>query len=179
MVVGIAIGMASAYLAIELGVGVEWIEVGSWRTSLAMSSERANPYTRAWVAKNFLFVLNSSETIYFETDRDCEGRRLDRSYDYKVVGKDLPALWWSVTVYGEDNFLIPNEYNKYSISSARVVKHDDGSWTIHISKDPKGENWIPLRGEGGFVIVLRLYNPDPSVYEGLSKLELPRVVREG
>ena len=178
VVVGVAIGVASAYLALELGVGVEWVHVGAWKTSLAMSSERANPYTRAWVAKNFLYVLNASETIYFETDRDDEGRKLDRSYSYKVVGKDLPARWWSITVYGEDNFLIPNEYDKYSVTSANVVRHD-GTWTIYISRDPKGENWIPLRGYGGFVIVIRLYNPDPTVYENLQGLELPRVIREG
>jgi len=178
VIVGIAIGVASAYLILELGVGVERVKNGIWKTSLVMSSERGNPYTRAWVAKNFLYALNSSEAIYFETDVDDEGRKLDRGYSYKVVGKDLPARWWSITVYGEDNFLIPNEYDKYSVTSANVVRRN-GSWTVYISKDPREENWIPLRGEGGFIIVIRLYNPDPAVYENLGKLELPRVIREG
>jgi hypothetical protein len=180
--VGIAIGIASALIALELGIGVEWveIEIGEWRISLLAGSIYANPYTRAYFAKNFLYLLNSSETIYFEAHSDSDGRRLDRSCDYKVVGKDLPTRWWSVTVYGEDNFLIPNEYNKYSVSSASAVR-SNSSWVIYISKEPKGENWIPLRGDGGFIVVLRLYNPDPIVYEKLrsGSLELPKIIREG
>jgi len=175
--VGIIFGIASAYLVINFSPAFLWIQNGVWKTSLVAGSENADPYTRAIVAKNYLYVLNKSEAIYFIAESDGE-RKLSRNCDYRVVGKDLPARWWSITVYGEDNFLIPNEYNIYSVTSANVVKKND-SWTIYISKKPKGENWIPLSGEGGFYITLRLYNPDQKVYERVESMELPKIIREG
>ncbi|MEM0301780.1 MAG: DUF1214 domain-containing protein [Archaeoglobaceae archaeon] len=173
---GIALGVISAYIMISLAPEFLWVHNGVWKTSLVAGSEKADPYTKAIVAKNYLYVLNKSEAIYFIADSDGE-RKLDRSCDYKIVGKDLPARWWSITVYGEDNFLIPNEHKIYSITSANVVKNGD-LWEVYISKDPKGKNWIPLRGEGNFYITLRLYNPEKIVYDKIAEIELPKIMKE-
>lgn len=174
---GIAIGISSAYLLLSISPDFLWIQNGVWRTSLVAGSEQADPYTRAIVAKNYLYILNRSEAIYFIAESDGE-RELKRNCDYKIVGKDLPSRWWSITIYGEDNFLIPNEHNIYSITSANVLKEGD-HWQIHVSRDPKGKNWIPLRGEGKFYITLRLYNPEKDVYEKIKEIELPSIIREG
>ncbi|MCS7144247.1 MAG: DUF1214 domain-containing protein [Archaeoglobaceae archaeon] len=173
---GVAIGMMSVYLVLSISPDFLWIQNDVWRTSLVAGSELADPYTRAIVAKNYLYVLNRSEAIYFIAKSDGE-KELDRGCDYKIVGEDLPARWWSLTVYGEDNFLIPNEYGKYSITSANVVKKGE-VWEIHISREPKGDNWIPLRGEGKFYITLRLYNPENVVYEKIKEIRLPKIIRE-
>ncbi|MCQ4152960.1 MAG: DUF1214 domain-containing protein [Archaeoglobi archaeon] len=177
ILIGIALGIISAYLILCLSPSFLWIQNGPWKTSMVAGSHQADPYTRAIVAKNYLYILNKSEAIYFIADTDGE-RRLNRNCDYRVEGIDLPARWWSITVYGEDNYLIPNEYNKYSVTSANVVRHN-GNWTVYISKNPKGENWIPLRGDGWFYITLRLYNPDKTVYENLNSLKLPKIILEG
>lgn len=174
---GVVIGVLSANLVINLAPSFLWIQNDVWRTSLVAGSEQADPYTRAIVAKNYLYVLNRSEAIYFIATSDGE-RDLDRNCDYKLVGKDLPARWWSITAYGEDNFLIPNEHNIYSVTSSNVVKNGD-SWEIYVSKEPKEKNWIPLRGEGKFYLTLRLYNPESIVYDKITEIELPKIIREG
>ncbi|MCX8172828.1 MAG: DUF1214 domain-containing protein [Archaeoglobaceae archaeon] len=177
VLLGLTFGISSAYIMLSIAPMFLWVQNDVWRTSLLAGSEQADPYTRAIVAKNYLYVLNRSEAIYFIATSDGE-RDLERECDYKIVGKDLPARWWSITVYGEDNFLIPNEYGKYSITSANVVKKD-ASWTIYVSKEPKGDNWIPIRGEGKFYLTLRLYNPEKIVYEKIDRIELPKIIREG
>jgi len=177
ILLGAVLGVVSAYLVLSLTPDFLWIKNDPWKTSMVAGSEQADPYTRAIVAKNYLYMLNRSEAIYFIADTDGE-KKLERNCDYRIEGKDLPARWWSITVYGDDKYLIPNEFGKYSVTSANVVRHN-GSWTIYISKNPKGENWIPLRGDGGFYITLRLYNPDLTVYENLERLELPKIILEG
>ncbi|MEM3896954.1 MAG: DUF1214 domain-containing protein [Archaeoglobaceae archaeon] len=174
---GVLIGILTAILVINMAPDFLWIQNGVWKTSIVAGSEQADPYTRAIVAKNYLYVLNKSEAVYFIATSDSE-KELDRNCDYRIVGKDLPARWWSITVYGEDNFLIDNEHKIYSVTSANVVKRGD-SWEIHISREQKGENWIPLRGEGKFYLTLRLYNPESIVYERLKEIELPKIIREG
>lgn len=174
---GVVIGVLSANLVINLAPSFLWVQNDVWRTSLVAGSEQADPYTRAIVAKNYLYILNRSEAVYFIATSDGE-RELDRNCDYRLVGKDLPARWWSITAYGEDNFLIPNEHNIYSVTSSNVVKNG-ASWEIYVSKEPKGKNWIPLRGEGKFYLTLRLYNPESIVYEKVTEIELPKIIREG
>ncbi len=175
--VGVAIGFFTASVAINVAPDLLWVQNDVWMTSLVAGSEQADPYTRAIVAKNYLYILNRSEAVYFIAKSDGE-KELDRNCDYKLVGRDLPARWWSITAYGEDNFLIPNEHNVYSITSANVVKNGD-SWEIHVSKEQKGKNWIPLRGEGKFYLTLRLYNPHSVVYDKITEIELPKIIREG
>lgn len=118
---GVAVGIISAYLVLIISPVFLWIQNDVWKTSLVAGSEQADIYTRAIVAKNYLYVLNRSEAIYFIADSDGK-KKLDRKCDYRLVGRDLPARWWSITVYGEDNFLIPNDYGIYSVTSANVVR---------------------------------------------------------
>lgn len=78
----------------------------------------------------------------------------------------------------EDNYLIENEFKIYSVSSANIAKNGE-TWEVYISKEKKGLNWIPLRGNGGFYITLRLYNPESFVYDKLHEIELPKIIKEG
>ncbi|MEM1579005.1 MAG: DUF1214 domain-containing protein [Archaeoglobaceae archaeon] len=173
---GILFGVFSAYFTLSIAPEFLWVHNDVWKVNLLAGSERADIYSRAVIAKNFLYVLNKSEAVYYIATTDGE-RALSRNCDYRIVGKDLPARWWSITVYGEDNFLIENEFGIYSVTSANVLKNNE-IWEVYISKEKKGLNWIPLRGEGGFYITLRLYNPQKVVYEMPEKIELPRIFRE-
>lgn len=138
VLLGVFLGMGSAFLLISLSPRLFWVRNGAWRTSLVAGSTRADPYTRAIVARNYLFILNRSEAMYFLADTDGE-KPLNRRCTYRVQGGNLPARWWSITAYGEDHFLIPNSYGIYSLTSANVVKEGE-SWELYLSQEPRGKN---------------------------------------
>lgn len=170
---GLALGVFSAYLAINQVSEMLSVSIGPWKANILAGSEAADIYTRAAVSLNALFALNSSEAVYFIAKTDSSFRPLKLECNYRVEGKNLPARWWSITVYGKDLFLIPNQFDRYSFTSANVQR-DGESWTIYLSRNQKDKNWIPLNGSGEFYLVLRLYNP-----ERLEAIELPKIILEG
>jgi len=151
---------------------------GPWRTSLAVGSPRAGMYLRAWVALNGLFALNKTETVYFFADTDEDGQSLRSVCDYRVEGRDIAARWWSITVYGADNYLIPNTAMRYAFNGRNIAKNADGRYTILMSSTPRTGNWLPSGNQDQLHLALRLYNPLPEVYQKPAELELPRIIKE-
>lgn len=100
---------------------------------------------------------------------DQNGKPLDGSSHYEVVvPADLPLVkddkgYWSLTIYSmEDRYLIPNDQNKYVISSYSAEKNEDGSVTISVNPDGKGSNALPTAGNT-FYGVFRVYQPIENI----------------
>jgi hypothetical protein len=179
LLIALALGVGSALWAINAPVGKKHHVVnGAWRTNLAIGSSGAGMYTRALVAKTGLFALNKSETIYFIADIDDSGRPLNSGCDYRIEGQDIDARWWSITVYGEDHFLIANPKNRYSFNGRDVMRNADRTYRILMSATPKAGNWLPAGNQNQLYLALRLYNPAPSVYQNPAGVELPRIIME-
>lgn len=155
------------------------IHNGPWVTNLTIGSTEANMFSRAVVATHGLLALERSEVIYYSADTDDEGRPLLGERDYLIEGQDLDTGWWSITVYGADDFLIPNEQNRFSYKSTDIEWDDDGYWRIYLAQSPKEGNWLPTGGEESIAVVIRLYNPGQEFYEDPGTAELPRFIKEG
>ena len=80
----------------------------------------------------------------------------------------LEKGFWSITVYGADDFLIANPINRFCINDrSDCVYNEDGSLDIRLSKDEPAEgaaNWLPV-GEDEFHLFLRIYDPDMQALE--------------
>lgn len=162
------------------GLGGE-VAIGPWKTSTNIGSAQADPYTRARVAIGGLLALNRSETIYFTAADDDAGDALHVSCTYKVTGSNLPARWWSITLYGEDHYLVPNPQDRYSYGGETVVSGEDGSFVIAVGPEETDGNWIPSGdGQTGdtFTLTLRLYNPDESAALDPGGIVLPQIAKE-
>jgi hypothetical protein len=180
-VLAIALGLASAYLAVRSGLSGGEVSNGPWRTSFLTGSSDADLYTRARVAVGGLLALAPTETVYWNADTDAGGESLDARCDYRVEGDELSARWWSVTAYGADSFLIPNDGGRFSFSQTTLARAPGGPWAMTVSSEPHAGNWLPSGRSGAsgpFALTLRLYNPQPSVYEQPTVVALPRIVRE-
>lgn len=180
VVVALALGVGSALLGLGFMTEKDSIRNGAWYTGLTYGSEQAGMYTRAAVAIMALFALDRSEVIYYTADTDDAGQLLQSSCDYRIKGSELDpyASWWSITVYGGDNFLIPNEQNRYSYTNKNIEYDADGNFTIFLSSTPKTGNWLPTGNQNRIILMLRMYNPAPSVCENLDTIELPRITEE-
>jgi hypothetical protein len=178
LVLGTAIGIGSAVYAYDSVASVRSITNGPWQTNLTYGSEEAGPYIRAATAAHGLLALKQSETIYYSAYTDDNGRPLSSEFDYQIEGKMPDARWWSITVYGSDDFLIANQVNRYSCNANNVTCDPGGKFTVYISKTQKPGLWVPLGDQKKFFMTLRLYNPGQTVRNSPGTVELPHIARE-
>jgi hypothetical protein len=180
-VVAIGLGLGSAYLAVRSGLAGGEGANGPWRTSLVTGSPDADLYTRVRVAVGGLLALAPSETIYFTAATDSDDQPLEARCDYIVRGEELPARWWSVTAYGADHFLIPNDAHQYSFSQTTLTRAPGGPWTVAVSTERRDGDWLPSGRPGSagpFTLTIRLYNPAHEVHARPGTVSLPRIEKE-
>ena len=85
--------------------------------------------------------------------------------------------FWSLTMYDENYFFVPNAMKRYTISARDKLKaNDDGSVDVYVQHDSPGKdkesNWLPAPG-GAFEVMMRIYWPKespPSLLDGTWKL---------
>lgn len=178
VVLAVALGLGSAVLMLRTGKMGDDVAVGPWRASLAAGSASADMYTRARVALYGLLALDKKETLYYTASTDDAGETLSGNCTYVVTGNDLATRWWSVTAYGPDSFLIPNEAGIYSFSKTTVKREADGRYIVRVSADRQEGNWLPVRQGERFDMTARFYNPDASVYAAPGAAKLPTIAKE-
>lgn len=148
-----------------------------WRYSTRLGRYGDDLMLRAATAWKGLGALVGDEAIYAVTDYDDQGELLAGERLYRLHfadGGQVPAgAFWSVTLYGEDRYLVPNGIGRYALGNrSPLVRNADGSLTLHVShRAPPGpqENWLPAP-PGGFYLILRLYHPQPSFLSGSYRL---------
>ena len=127
---------------------------------------------RAMIALGGLGANPTDVAIYAKTGVDVNQEALNGKNDYVLHFDTLPPIqeggFWSVTVYGSDDFLIANELNRYCINDrSSFVLNEDGSLDILLSATApdKQSNWLPV-GTGDFHLFLRMYLPDTEAVNG-------------
>jgi hypothetical protein len=134
---------------------------------------------RARLAEATAGTQVASQAVYFGASRARSGTTTialaaDHSYEIQFPAGDLPPHgadgFWSITLYDAAGYLVANPINRYSIGNETpgLVKGADGSVTIIVSagrSSGMGINWLPAP-TGAFSLVLRVYDPTPSVLDG-------------
>jgi len=175
---GIALGLAATWVTAIRGTMGGGVTDGPWSTSLYSGSSEGGPYLRARIAVHGLLALGREETVYYTALSDSDGAALDGNCVYHLEGRDLPTRWWSITAYGTDDFLIPNDANRYSASMNSVARDADGSFRVTLSKTKAEGNWIPV-APGRFDLTIRLYNPQAEVIADPAHVSLPAIKKAG
>ncbi|GAA4519730.1 DUF1254 domain-containing protein [Nonomuraea ferruginea] len=173
-----------AVLAAAVAAGMRELEppataprtVNGWTTNLGLGTQdtRGGLRERAMVARYFWGPVPAEEAIYPRTSTSADGLPLDGSKRYRIrfPGGGLPPVdaFWSLTAYGPDMFLVPNESGRYSINGddPGLVTGADGSLDLHLCHEPPAgseSNWLPVPA-GRFNLILRLYLPRRPVLDG-------------
>ena len=185
-ILGIGIGGYSALAMASLLPGDRRtggsIEINHWYGDFAMGSEDASPYFRARIARHGLLALANTEAVYFTRTVDDDGRAFTEECSYRISGGAVPARWWSVTLYNEQNFLPDNSDNALSFDATRAAAqgNEDGTWSATISNEqPRGNGgWISSKASENFDLTFRLYVPDEGVLDRPEEMiEAPSVKR--
>lgn len=172
---GVAGGALLAVFLVFGPVEMGGIRIGPWQTNALIGASDAGALTRAVVARRGLLALNRSEAVYFTAWTDETGAPLREACRYRVSGTDMPTRWWSLTLYGANDFLPVNGDNAHALTRTDL---GSGNWSFQAGPDaPAGGAWLSTRQAGNFSITLRLYHPEPVVLDTPGTLDLPRIER--
>ncbi len=183
----IIMGVGAALYGVKnAGQGADFMDSnGSWKVNPVMDLKDAKQ--RALIAKVGLFALRETEVLYFTAMTDSDGQALSSDHDYVVEGVVPESRYWSYTLYGSDDFLIPNEGKIYGFNQETMsfIPPDRSNpefsgiaqktYKMSISKDAKEGNWLPSGDNDQLAITLRLYQPSPEVYQNLTTTPLPTI----
>lgn len=136
-----------------------------YRTMIAIAAFGANPVDIAIYPRA-------------ETDEDENVLTGENSYVLHFEKDALPPVkdkgFWSITAYGDDNFLIDNELNRYCVNDrSNFTLNSDGTLDIYLQAtkpedEAKVSNWLPT-GSSGFHLYMRIYLPQDSAINGTWK----------
>ena len=74
---------------------------------------------KASVALGGLLASTREDSMYYLPD-SVSGEPLRLNCRYRIEGRDYDADWWSITAYGWDNYLIPNDHKRYSFNNENL-----------------------------------------------------------
>jgi hypothetical protein len=159
--------------------------VNGWSTRLDVGRYGSDFMLRAAVARTAWGANIAAEAVYPVSRNDAGSRPYSGSSRY-VMHFDAGALppvraFWSLTLYGLDGFLVPNNAHRYAIGdrTPSLRRNADGSLDIFIQHDPPPGhegNWLPSPS-APFTLMTRMYLPEPAVLDG--QYRLPGVQRVG
>jgi hypothetical protein len=179
LLLAIALGLALAvYRIADVDSSKAFFHNGSWIGSNSLPLGKNNLLT-AQVTLFGLFALPSDEAIYLFSRKDDHAELLNGIHDYVLTGNftQIKAKYWSITAYGKDLFLIPNEVNRYSFNNSNLQTDSLGNFSIIISEAKQSGNWLPIEKDKRFNLVLRIYKGDEAFVSHLGIVALPIIKR--
>ena len=108
-----------------------------------------------------------ADAVYPTSERAANGGDYDGNNTYVIHFEEgqMPPVngFWSLTMYDQDHFLVPNALNRYTINQRdNLVASADGSVDIYLQADSPGRdkeaNWL-VAPRVKFTVMLRLYWP--------------------
>ncbi|MBX9760961.1 MAG: DUF1214 domain-containing protein [Beijerinckiaceae bacterium] len=176
--VGVALGLAATWLALERGVAFGDTQLGPWSGNARAAFSDADPYTRAERARTGESPLSPAEGMMFLAARDSDGARLDPRCDYVFSGALPAARLWTLSSIDRDGRPVANPAGRNAISSAELVRDQDGRFEIIASSRARSGNWLPIAGDASFQFMLRLYDTTGGAAAGvMSDEQMPSLRR--
>ena len=129
---------------------------------------------RAIIAQQGLGANLPEDAIYPLNLADATGKPLDgeSSYLLHFEKNQIPPVnaFWSVTLYDQDGFQVPNALNRFAVSSwIPFAFNADGSLDLYFQNESPGKdkevNWLPAP-KGPFNLTMRLYAPKSDALTG-------------
>ena len=125
-----------------------------------------------------IWANNTGEVVYFKTDSDGTGTKLDGGKTYAITfpADALPIskvrYFWSVIAVDSVKFqVIPNALDRFLLNKQSGVEPSaDGSLTLYFApeqpKDAPIANWLPTPKGENYNLTFRFYGPSPDVVDG-------------
>ncbi|MGE0232954.1 MAG: DUF1214 domain-containing protein [Flavobacteriaceae bacterium] len=178
LVIGAALGLGSAFLAVDRGIGFEAVRAGAWAAWPRAGEADADPYTRASLSRTGDLPLAGGAGITFSAKTDDNGDALRADCVYQLSGRMPATQWWTLTVYDDSSGrLISNSLQRYGLSSTEIVRRADGSFDIIISRSARAGNWLPVGRADEIRFLVRLYDTPIATGKSFLDIRMPSIQR--
>ncbi len=155
--------------------------VNGWQFTTKTGLYGTDYLNRALITAIGLGANRPQDAVYPTSEKDQDGKDYDGASNKYVVHVDkgqFPPVnaFWSITMYDDKYFFVPNPINRYTLSSRnKFVANADGSVDLYLQAESPGKakeaNWLPAP-KGKFIPMLRMYWPKetpPSIIDGTWK----------
>ncbi|CAO5238559.1 DUF1254 domain-containing protein [Frankia sp. AgKG'84/4] len=170
----LANGVSLGEQQVQEAVPNAFAQAGEWGSSLNAGTYGTDYLSRAAIAVAALGANVPAESIYYLAGA-ARGQSFvgTTTYTMHFPADALPpageAGFWSLTMYNEDQYLVPNPLRRYSLGDrSDLVYNPDGSLDLQLSATrPNGPvaNWLPAP-EGPFNLIVRVYLPTGAATDG-------------
>lgn len=175
LLIAVAVGVSSAWLAIDRGRIFGAVHVGAWTAWTDEGTADPDPYTLAMLARTGEVPLGASEGLSFTATTDADGAALSGRCTYEVVGQTPPARLWTLTAYDSSGRLMVNVARRPGFHSREIVRRRDGSFIILVGTTVSPGNWLPVAPVDRFSLMLRLYDTPLATGSQLGELTMPAI----
>lgn len=174
----VGLGLAATFAALHGDPGYGESRIGPWRSWPRLGAADMDSFARAVTAANGSLPLGAGEGLAFIASADNSGAPLDARCDYEISGAGPAARFWTLTAYDLGGRLRPNRADRYGLTSAGLLRDEDGGFSIVAAREARPGNWLPLGDKSRFTLILRAYQANvgalADAYDGLV---LPKIVR--
>jgi hypothetical protein len=174
----LALGLWTAYLAVQSPNPIGAITLGAWQAWPNAGTTAVDPYSRARLARTGEIPLGSGEGLTLLARTDDSGATLRSRCDYSIAGQTPPARLWTISVEEPDGEVIRDDDSFAALGSNVLLREPDGAFNILVSATPKPGNWVSTGAAQEFRLVVRLYDTTARVVTALTSLTMPRIIRE-
>ncbi len=181
-VVALAVGLGTARVMITDGSAISTSRFGPWTAWHSLGAASADPYTLAHVSRAGTLPVTTSSAIYLTAKVNEDGDLLDSGCDYAITIPDVPAQWWSLSLFDKSGRPIPNPSDRHSFSRENVVSGFDGVVRIRVAPLARPGYWLPSGDSGQLTLVFRAFRPREAVNLAAGELSpdlLPRITTVG
>jgi len=179
LTIGLGLGIYSAQFAIRQGIATPVITIGPWQSFKETNINELNPYALAHTANHGNLKLANFEALYFIARKDDQNRTLSGNCEYLIAGNSPDARWWSLSVYDQRGMLIENPADRYSFNNTNIGLKKDARYRIAVAANARPGNWIPIKADRAFMIMLRLYSPAIGSIRDQKEISFPKIERLG
>lgn len=177
---GVGLGLGLTQLCVTHRWDVAAVHIGAWTFWPKSGTAEIDPYARAIFARSGELALSAGEGVVFTAKRDDRGDRLDRHCTYRVAGQVPSARLWTLAALGTEGLPLPNAADRHVLLSSSVLRDSHGDAELIVSPEVQPGNWLPLSGDGAFLLTLHLYDtPIGGGGTDASKLTLPSITPLG
>lgn len=179
LLVAFVLGLGVTYVAVTRSRGLDRVRSGPWESWPRSGTVKADPYARAAVARSGELPLELADGLLFLATTDSLGRPIDGRCETRITGVLPQARLWTLTVMDEDGRFIPNDADRYGLTSAEAVYGADGSINVDLAPRARPGNWVPTGARNRLKVALRLYDAPFSFTSGAGDAAvMPRIVQE-
>lgn len=155
--VAAVLGLGATWWTVANGLPASGLVIGAWKAEPDAGSLAADPYEIAATARSGEAPLAYGDGLAFTASADDQGRALDASCDYELVGELPPSRLWTLAAFTPDGRRFSPASGDLALSSAGALRGLGPKLAISVSRRARPGNWAAIEGEGRFVLRLSLY----------------------